>query len=69
MSSKLKFENGKLIATAQHVIDGDADGKPAVTVNVSLEINPVEAIGEIAKKDFAALEAIVAELKPVTLAE
>lgn len=63
MQSKLKFENGKLIVSAEHAQDGDGDGKSSVKAKVEVEIDPVEVVGEIMKKDLSFLESIVAAKK------
>ena len=46
---KLKYENGKLVVEAAVGVDTDHDGKQAVSLKVNLEIDAMEAVGEIVK--------------------
>ena len=46
---KLKYEDGKLIATGSLNVDGDKDGQPSVKLSASLEVDAMEAVSEIVK--------------------
>jgi hypothetical protein len=46
----LKYENGKLKATAAIGVDKDLDGDMSVSLKVELEIDAMEAVGEITKE-------------------
>ena len=59
---ELKFEDGKLKIKMEAGLDGDKDGKMAVMGSIMLDIDPVEAVTEIAKKDLPWLQALVAQL-------
>lgn len=46
---QLKYEDGKLKASASVGIDKDKDGIQSVSLKAELEINAMEAVGEIIK--------------------
>lgn len=62
MKPEIKFENGKIKAVAQAGLDKDQDGVQSVALKVELEIDAVEAITEIVKKDVPFLKDILAKL-------
>ncbi len=59
----MEFKDGQLHVSASHVVDAVADGKASASINVSVVLNPAEVISEIAKKDMALLEALLAQVK------
>lgn len=63
MKTNLELKGTHVVASLQadQSYDGDKDGKPSVTGKVSaeLEIDAVEFIGEVMKKDFSLFEKAV----------
>jgi hypothetical protein len=49
MKPTLKYEDGKLKASAAVGVDTDKDGKQAVSLKAELEIDAMEAVNEIIK--------------------
>lgn len=45
----LKYADGKLIASAEIGLDLDHDGKNSVGASINVEIDAMEAVGEIVK--------------------
>lgn len=45
----LKYADGKLVAAASVSLDSDKDGQPSVKASVNVEIDAMEAVGEIVK--------------------
>ena len=46
---QIKYADGKLIVNAEVGVDTDKDGKNAVSLKAELEIDAMEAVGEIVK--------------------
>jgi len=51
MKPELKYENGKLVIKASIGVDNDHDGKSSLAVGLQVEVDAVEAIGEIMKDE------------------
>jgi hypothetical protein len=64
---ELKYEAGILTvkASVAQVVDADKDGKASlkVTADFLAEVDAVEVISEIAKKDYPLVEAILKSIK------
>lgn len=52
MKPEIKYEDGKIVATASVAVDADKDGKPSVSASVVVEIDAMEAVNEIIKKEI-----------------
>jgi hypothetical protein len=48
---EMKYEDGKLVVDASAQVDADKDGKPSVSASVKIEIDAMEAVSEIIKKE------------------
>jgi hypothetical protein len=51
MKPEMKYENGKLLVSASAGVDSDKDGQMAVKASISIEIDAMEAVGEMIKQD------------------
>ena len=63
MKPEIKFAEGILHVDATQTTDFDHDGKPSAKIVVGVELNAAEVVSEIAKKDMAWLETLLAQLK------
>ena len=51
MKPELKYEAGKLIAKASVGVDTDKDGVEAIKASIEVEIDAMEAVGEMIKNE------------------
>lgn len=67
MKPEIKYEAGVVTASVKlaHAVDADQDGKPslAVSADVNVQLDAIEVISEIAKKDYPLVEAILKSIK------